>query len=87
MVVQQLSEMTGHMVDDEILQGNIDGVNVAFTLANTPRLNSVKLHLNGVRQYLGTHFTISGNTITMLSAPSGANGPVPADVLLADYRY
>jgi hypothetical protein len=51
--------------------GTINGVNVTFTLANTPIAGTEMLFLNGILQEpgAGNDYTISGVTITMLSAP------------------
>lgn len=43
----------------------------AFTLAYTPvNATGVVVTVNGVRQTYTTHYTVSGNTLTMLSAPA-----------------
>lgn len=60
--------------------GAINGSNKTFTLPTLPRIGTVKLYLNGIRQKSGGDYTISSYTITMLIAPSGS------DTLLADYE-
>ena len=71
-------------IENEIPGGTKDGVNLTFTLANTPITNSVKLYLNGLRLSYTTDFTISGNTISMISrSPNSSNG----DTFITDYRY
>lgn len=70
-------------VDDETPAGTMNGVNTTFTLARTPVTGSVKLWWNGVRQVPGTHYTISGTTITFLAGYE----PDTGDTLNADYRY
>ena len=53
--------------------GLINGSNVTFTLAATPsQALSLNLSLNGLvlRQGAGLDYTISGNTITMSTAPA-----------------
>lgn len=52
--------------------GSINGSNTTFTLANTPILNTETVYLNGLLQEpgAGNDYTISGVTITMLSAPA-----------------
>lgn len=53
--------------------GAVNGINVTFTLANTPTANvNVLLWLDGVLQYqgIGRDYTISGATITMAVAPT-----------------
>lgn len=74
----------GTIVDLETPSGTIDGANTTFTLANAPSpAASLHLYLNGVLQLAGTHFTLSGATITFLA------GFIPqvGDVLRASYRY
>lgn len=74
--------LNANFVDDETPSGSINGSNVTFTLADTPVAGSVKLYLNGLRQKVGAgnDYTISGTTITYLTAP------LTGDVLTADYR-
>ena len=66
-------------VDGETPSGTIDGVNAAFTLANTPVTGSVHLYLP-FRLKLGVDYTISGANITMIAIPQ------IGDTFLADYR-
>ena len=68
-------------VDDEIPIGDIDGINVIFTLANTPVTNSLKLFLNGQKLLNIDDFTYTGDTITMINIPH------TGDSFTADYRY
>jgi len=51
--------------------GTVNGVNTTFTLANTPLANTEQVFLNGLLQEpgAGNDYTISGATITYLSAP------------------
>ena len=60
-----------NFVDKEIPSGTINGANVTFTLANTPAVGSEHVFLNGVFQESGSgnDYTITGSTITYLSAP------------------
>lgn len=69
--------------DEEDLSGDLDGLTVAFVLAETPVSGSVKLYLNGQRLQsgIGKDYTITGSAITLATAPS------TGEVLLADYRY
>lgn len=55
----------------ETPSGTINGSTTAFTLANTPVAGSEEIFLNGILQDAGAgnDYTISGATITMLSAP------------------
>jgi hypothetical protein len=52
--------------------GTINGVNVTFTLANAPVAGTEQLFLNGILQEpgAGNDYTISGATITYLTAPA-----------------
>jgi hypothetical protein len=58
-------------VDKEAPSGTINGVNVTFTLANTPVSGSEHVYLNGILQDVGAgnDYTISGAVITYMSAP------------------
>jgi hypothetical protein len=71
-----------NFVDKEVPSGTINGVNVTFTLANTPVAGSEHLYLNGILQEsgAGNDYTISGATITMLTAP------LTGEKLRASYR-
>lgn len=56
----------------EVPSGSIDGSNVTFILAHTPSAPTVMIiELNGAVQYQNASgdYTISGSTITFLSAP------------------
>jgi len=68
-------------VAGEAPAGTINGSNTVFTLANTPVAGTEQVYLNGVRQRRGAglDYTISGNTITFVSAPQ------PGDSILVDY--
>ena len=67
------------MVYNEILTGTKDGVNLVFTLANTPVTGSVELH-NVIYMVPTVDYTISGNTITFVVAPETGSNPI------ANYR-
>lgn len=71
-----------NFVDKEVPSGSINGSNTSFTLANTPVAGSEHLYLNGVLQEpgAGNDYTISGGTITMLTAP------LSGEKLRASYR-
>jgi hypothetical protein len=72
-----------NFVDQETVGGTINGVNTAFTLANTPiSTASVHLYCNGIlmRSGASNDYTISGSSITMLTAP------ISGDFLCATYR-
>jgi hypothetical protein len=70
-------------VDKATPTGAINGSNTSFSLAQTPTAGSEHLYRNGLLQESGggNDYTISGATITMLSAP------VTGDRLLVSYRY
>lgn len=74
---------SANFVDQETPSGSVNGSNTAFTLANTPSPSgSVHLFLNGVLQEAGSgnDYTLSGTSITMLTAP------LSGDKLRASYR-
>lgn len=72
------------IVDSEVPGGAVDGVNAAFTLADTPIAGSVHLYKNGIRQQVGAgnDYTIVTVTITFVAG----NIPQTGDVILVDYR-
>lgn len=59
------------IVTRETPSGSINGSNTAFTLANTPIAGTEMVFLNGILQEpgAGNDYTISGATITYLTAP------------------
>ena len=57
------------LVYNEIPTGAINGSNITFTLANTPRTGGVMVYQDGVRLNR-TGYTISGRTLTMNVAPA-----------------
>lgn len=63
--------------------GAVDGVNVTFTLANTPTAGSEQVFLNGILQEpgAGNDYTIASGTITYLTAPS------TGDRIRVSYRF
>lgn len=66
---------------NEAVSGTVNGVNTAFTIANTPVATKLMLYVNGVLQKDGGDFAISGAAITMLYAP------LTGSVLTATYIY
>lgn len=70
-------------VINETPAGDIDGTNVTYTLAHLPD-GLIRLYKNGQKLKLTTDYTISGQTITLVS-PLISDGY--EDVLLCDYRY
>ncbi len=70
--------------DSETPAGSINGLNTTFTLANTPSpAASLNLALNGLRMSPTVDFTLTGNTISFLTAST----PQTGDILTASYRY
>lgn len=69
---------------NEVPSGAVDGINVSFTLANSPEPSrALQLYVNGVlqRQGVGNDYLLSGSDITLLWTPrSGSN-------ILATYPY
>lgn len=72
-----------NFVTRETPSGAVDGTNTTFTLANTPTAGSEMGFLNGLLQEpgAGNDYTISGATVTMLTAPA------TGDRLRFTYRY
>jgi hypothetical protein len=66
----------------ETPSGTVNGVNTAFTLANTPMAGTEQIFLNGLllEAGAGNDYTISGTAITMLQVP------VTGDRLRANYQ-
>lgn len=55
----------------EQVSGTVNGVNVTFTVSQTPvSADSFQLYQDGVLLRLTTHYTRSGSTITMVTAPT-----------------
>jgi len=60
-------------VDLETPSGTINGSNDTFALANTPVSGSVHLYLNGVLQEATGDYSLSGSTITFVTAPESGS--------------
>lgn len=56
----------------ETPSGAINGTNKVFTLQYTPTASSLELYLNGLLMTQGPDYSLSGSTITFVSAPSTA---------------
>ena len=70
----------------EIPSGTVNGTNVTFgPLTHTPLTNSLVLLRNAEVLALGTDYTLSGATITMITAPTTTGGLT--DRLYATYAY
>lgn len=67
----------------ETPSGSVNGSNTTYTLANTPTAGTEEVFLNGILQEpgAGNDYTISGGTITYLSAP------LTGDKIRVSYRY
>jgi len=61
----------GNFITRETPSGAVNGSNTTFTLANTPVGGTEQVYLNGILQEPGSgnDYTISGATITYLTAP------------------
>jgi hypothetical protein len=51
-------------IRNETPTGTIDGTNREFTLAQTPMTGTVQVFVSGLMMLPGTHFTVSGTTLT-----------------------
>lgn len=85
-----LSEYAGNDGENEIPSGTRDGNNTIFTLAHSPKPNSLRLFENGILLLLNVDYTLSGNTITLIGRNAGeypdqTNGN--GDSLRAWYSY
>ena len=70
-------------VDEEVPSGAVDGSNVAFSISSAPTpVSSLHLFRNGLLQKVGFDYTLSGTSITFVSAAT----PQPGDTVLASYR-
>lgn len=70
-------------IDGEEPVGNVDGLNAAFNLSQSPvPAGSLAVFRNGLLQSLGVDYTLSGPTLTFLSGSI----PRPNDVIAAFYR-
>jgi hypothetical protein len=70
-------------MDGDTLSGLVDGNNTTFGLSATPTPSaSLAVHRNGVLQKAAQDYSLSGSTITFLTAST----PQPGDTLLASYR-
>jgi len=71
--------LSDRFVFNEVPTGTVDGVNAAFTLANTPVAGTVQVFKSGLLQTPTTDYTVSGTTVTFVVAPAGGS------VLLVHY--
>jgi hypothetical protein len=68
-------------VRNEVPTGTVNGSNKDFVLANTPTAGSLQVYVNGQRFTVTEDFTLSGATITFVTAP-----PTTSKIL-CDYLY
>lgn len=68
---------TTMFVENEEMAGTMNGVNLIFTIANTPVAGSLKIY-DAIRLREGTDWTRVGTTVTFVTPPT--NRPI------ADYR-
>lgn len=67
------------IISNETPSGDLDGVDLTYALANAPVVGSLALYLNGQRLTYTEDYTLSGSTITFVTAP------VSTDLIRADY--
>lgn len=73
--------MEQHLIDDETPTGTVNGVNKDFTLSHTPSpTTSLKVYVNGQRMRVTEDYTISGVTISFVTAPPTGS------IILCDFR-
>lgn len=54
----------------EVPSGTVNGSNTAFTISTAPReVDAVQVFIDGIRQRKTTDYSISGTTITFVTAP------------------
>ncbi len=76
-------EAATYLVDGEVPQGEISGINSIYTLAGTPTPpESMQVFRNGVLQRAGVDYAIFGNVVQFLVGAV----PQPGDQLSAYYR-
>ena len=69
-----------HFINDETPSGLINEINTDFVLNYTPSpTDSLKVYRGGARQRITEDYTLSGKTITFLTAP------VVGEIILCDY--
>ena len=61
---------SANFVYNEVPSGTVNGSNTVFTLANTPVTGKIVFFQNGPALKLTTYWSISGNTITFVTAPA-----------------
>ncbi len=72
-----------NFIDSQVPSGTINGVNLIFSLVSAPSpVSSLRLYKNGILLLQSADYTVSGSTITFLSA----SAPTYGDSLLSFYR-
>ena len=85
-LLQAAAPCVPSIVDGEVPQGAIDGVNRIFTLANAPSpVGSLHLYRNGIRLMVTRDYYLKGATVTTCAQKICT--PAPGDLIQADYRY
>lgn len=69
----------GTGVYGETPTGVKNGINTTFTLAHIPAPGSTAVYRNGLRELLGTGYTVSGSELTFSAAP------LSSDEITVDY--
>ena len=65
----------GSASEDHDLSDQCNGSRTTFTLPSTPVSSSVRLYFNGQRLVRGTHFTVSGSSVTVVGfVPASRQG-------------
>lgn len=79
----KLRTSTHTHISGEVPAGLINGINVSFMLASPPNpAGSFMLFVNGLLQRpVGNDFTLTGSTITFVTAPSASDGLVAHYIL------
>lgn len=68
-----LAAGTTNLIVNETPSGLINGSNTVYNLANTPVVGKVLVFLNGQQIYVTNDYTISGATITFVTAPESGD--------------
>lgn len=79
----EVDDLITDKAKNEVPNGNINGVNDAFTILHTPEDGEIELYNNGIYQYPVYDYSISGTTITFESGSIPQSG----DLLITNYEY
>lgn len=70
-----------HFIEDETPSGTVNGSNTDFVLGHDPNpTSSLKVFVNGMRMRITEDYTLSGRTISFVTAPPTNS------IILCDYR-